>query len=100
MARRACKPLLGVDVLAVSLHADTQRFRQIGMAIETGVLCLCESYQPAANHPRSNDDSHNDCGPAPAWRRIANLNHAASLCHPAVHGHNRSEEHTSELQSL
>ena len=48
MARRAGKPLLRVDVLAVSLHADTQRLRQIGMAIETGVLRLRESYQPAA----------------------------------------------------
>src|ERR1019366_1986885 len=91
MARRAGKPLLRVDVLAVSLHADTQRLRQIGMALETGVLGLRKSYQSAANQPHS----HKDCR---ACHQIANLNHAASLWQPAVDRHDRhvTEKDTSQ----
>ena len=48
MAGRTRESFLSVNILAVSLHADTQWLRQIGMAIEAGIFRLCEHRQRAA----------------------------------------------------
>jgi hypothetical protein len=41
VAAGACESFLEMDVLAELLRRDSKRFRQILMAIETGVLGLC-----------------------------------------------------------